>query len=41
MKSLTWETENAEIVVDRDEDADLILEDIQNNSQNRILILYS
>lgn len=41
MKSLTWETENAEIVVDRDEDADLILEDIQNNSQNRIHILYS
>lgn len=41
MKSLTWETENAEIVVDRDEDADLILEDIQNNMQNRIHILYS
>lgn len=41
MKSLTWEIENADIVVDRDEDADLILEDIQNNSQNKIHILYS
>lgn len=41
MKSLTWETENSEIVVDRDEDAGLILEDIQNNSQNKIHILYS